>query len=72
MRAQLECDPQEERDSMKSAGGPTLIVRSRKSSGQSTQENEQGLDRFLSRWLTMYTEVEDHLRSEALKIRYKI
>jgi hypothetical protein len=72
MRAQVECDPQEQRDPMKPADGPILIVRGRKSSGECIQGNEQGLDRFLSRWLTMYTEVEEHLRSEAPRITYKI
>lgn len=65
MLAQLGCYPREERKPIESADGTTSAAGERRPTGKSIQESELGLERFLSRWLRMYTGVQGILRSGA-------
>ena len=62
MSYQTDCPPGEETERTRTADRTTLVAGERKRTGQTIPINEQGLERFLSRWLTMYTGVQELLR----------
>jgi hypothetical protein len=63
MRSQLDC-PTEESEQLKSSDEITWLIYEREPIGPRIQESEQGLERYLSRWLTMYTAVQKRSHSD--------
>jgi hypothetical protein len=62
--AQLGCYSREGRKPIESADGTTSAACERRPTDKSIQESELGLERFLSRWLRMYTGVQGYCDPE--------